>query len=465
LRPPVVIALVLLGTSLRLAGLLFNGQHDLDVLIFDWGSAVWTSGIGTAFSGVYGAFMYGILGLAAGAAELIPRFWWAPIKLFEVGTELAILVVLALLLPAGRRHWALWLYWLNPWFILHGAWQGFMDGPHTLFGLLALLVIERIQRVRLRWLLVGVLVGSSAMLKPQGLAYWVLPLAIYCAICLVRGSAIPAFWAGLGGSLALGAAIALVALSGGDPTQIPASYIVDAQVMPALCNNCVGVWRPITGLLQSSFGETGPAYMLVLPAAWDALLNSLGIGLAYAAIAVSCLVVALRSRSPGFVLVAGAVIVPQIATHAHINHTYAGMVLMLPWVIGRSVATRLWMLVVAVLFYAHLAAYQLGRSVVLPEYVPLHESGRRLFAMVQAAAPLHSDPLLAFQSMANQVVSLLAPVEPVVTFLSIVEFVAIVVLLVQLPIWPRVEGLADAIRLRSAWFSRGSVAVRRQHER
>src|SRR6266849_4754354 len=102
-------------------------------------------GLGPAFAGVYGVLSYALFGTAAQGVTLIPRFWWAPYKLLEIGSEAGILACLWFLLPPGRRFWALPFFWLNPWFVLHGAWQGFWDGPYTLFGLLALVILRMVR--------------------------------------------------------------------------------------------------------------------------------------------------------------------------------------------------------------------------------------------------------------------------------------------------------------------------------
>ena len=171
----------MLGLVLRLSGLLFNGMHDLDQILFEWGSGVRVLGIARSFVENYGVFSYALYGIAVAMAEQVPRFWWAPYKLMEVSFESLVLLALYLALPAGRKKFAFILYWLNPWFILHGAWQGFWEGPSTLCAWLAVLSLGKVRQEKLAWVLAGVTLMTGAMFKPQGLVYFVIPVGIYWA--------------------------------------------------------------------------------------------------------------------------------------------------------------------------------------------------------------------------------------------------------------------------------------------
>ena len=136
------IALFLLGIALRLPGLLFNGMADVYQILLEWGAAVHHLGLVDAFGINYGILSYAAFGVAEAAAEWMPRFWWAPYKLLVIAFDAgACLSLLTLVEPRDRR-WLLVLVWLNPWFVLHGAYYGFWEGPHLLFGLLAVTALR-----------------------------------------------------------------------------------------------------------------------------------------------------------------------------------------------------------------------------------------------------------------------------------------------------------------------------------
>ena len=159
----VLIGLFVLGLLLRLPGIFFNGQLDLDTLIFLWGTAVKQLGLGAGFQENYGPFSFAVYGISASLAEQLTRFWWLPYKVIEIALEIGLLVVLYQLLTEERKRWTLIVYWLNPWFILHGAWQGFWEGAHTLCALLAVVVLVRTKQPRRAWLTVGALLMAGVV--------------------------------------------------------------------------------------------------------------------------------------------------------------------------------------------------------------------------------------------------------------------------------------------------------------
>ena len=125
-----------LGLAARLAGIFFNAVSDIYQMLLEWGFTVWRDGVVDAFSVNYGIFSYALFGVAASAADVAPRFWWAPYKLIILAFDVAVLVVLCRLVPPEKRKLVLVLFWLNPWFVLHEAHHGFWEAPHILFGLL-----------------------------------------------------------------------------------------------------------------------------------------------------------------------------------------------------------------------------------------------------------------------------------------------------------------------------------------
>ena len=269
------LVLVALGLALRLAGLLFKGTHDLDQLVLEWGAGVTQNGLGHTPIIIYGVLSYVFHGLAFFLAEPVPRFWWAPQKFFEILAEAGIFATIFHLLPTERRKAAIWFYWLNPFFILSGAWDGFWDAPHTLAALLAILIIRRSKNARAGWLGAGAVLAAGAMFKPQGLIYFIVPLVLYLIFdALARRRLAHLLWIGAGGLVTFGVAEVCLITIGGDPMAIPHSYLI-GDIMPNLCNSCISIWRPVTRLLQTVLGQTGALYELRLPGPISLILDKL----------------------------------------------------------------------------------------------------------------------------------------------------------------------------------------------
>ena len=186
-RVVVTTALIGLGLALRLPGLALNGIADVFQMILDWGFDVVGLGHAGGFDINYGILSYAVFGWAADLSEAMPRFWWAPYKGIVIVAEAIVLAALMALVPRSRRRAVLCLYWLNPWFILHGAYQGFWEGGYLLCGLLAVLGVGRIRDRRQAWAAVGVLLMASGMFKPQGLVYFVGPVGLFLGVEYLRG--------------------------------------------------------------------------------------------------------------------------------------------------------------------------------------------------------------------------------------------------------------------------------------
>ena len=154
------VILLCLGLVFRLAGLGFNGQYDLTEIIYDWGKNASLTGLGETFKGVYGPLSYLCAEWSYRFAELYPRFWWAFFKGLEVVFELGVCLLLGRIVGPRQRAWTLYLYWLNPWFIIHGGWHGFWDGPHTFFGLAAVVALNFRADWR-GWFLCGAMLMTS----------------------------------------------------------------------------------------------------------------------------------------------------------------------------------------------------------------------------------------------------------------------------------------------------------------
>ena len=464
------VGLFVVGLALRLPGLLFNGMGDLDQIMFEWGAGVNAYGLAAAFKYNYGLFSYVLYGLFYALAEHLPRFWWAPYKLTAIAFEVLVLAALYRLLPP-RWRWAAWgLYWLNPWFILHGAWQGFWEGPHVSMGLLAVLALRRFRDERLAWFVVGVCLMSSAMFKPQGLAYFVVPVALYLGVQLLGYGQPALLWYGGGVASVVAFGTAWIVLVGGKVTAIADNYLSAVGVMPNLCNGCVGGWRTVAWLLQRRLGQSGPTYELRLPAWFDTPLQTAAAVVTLVFLLLVCLRVALPAQQPLppygsgrpplliswlvrlraglqgllarvfgplgpaplapdyvllLVLAYASLTVSQIGTHAHINHTYTALVLLIPLVVGRRGLLAAWLAMVAVQFYAHLATYWLGRALVLPPFLPDPVAPQALLSAIQQAMAVQPyTGLLQFQGRVNDLIRATLPVESAIAGLSLVHAAA-----------------------------------------
>lgn len=535
LRPSATILLLglfLIGLGLRLPGLMFNGMRDLDEITFEWGCGVRELGLAAAFNENYGIFSYALYGICVTLAEQLPRYWWAPYKLMEISFEAAVLLALYTLLPAGRKHLALLTYWINPWFILHGAWQGFWDGPHTLLALIAVICLGWVRRVRLSWFLAGISLMASAMFKPQGLVHFVMPLGVYLGLQLLVNRRSPFVWFALGLLSALTLITVLLVAGGGDVLAIPSNYLTAARAMPKLCNDCINIWRPITRILQAVLGQSGrPTYRLWLPGSLYPLLHLLAFSAASALIVVFslripltqerqmscskaqltlfvriaglvtlllCTILLVMTMSPGqdawivaahqspryaltlgmlsliggvavfaasqiadlarrvlraiegisqpsvagtsrqalsphlgvlLILAFSSLVIAQVGTRAHIHHAYAGLVLLIPLAMASRRILLPWAAMVGIHFYSHLAVYQLGRSIVLPQWFIDYPPAQSLISQINAAlAGRTYDPLLQFQSSVNQLLTHYLPQEPIISLLSAAQFICFLII-------------------------------------
>lgn len=473
--PAWFIGLLLLGLALRLPGLLVNGMLDLDEIMLVWGAEVRMYGLAAAFKNNYGLFSYALYGVFFAIAEHMPRFWWLPYKLAEIYFEALILVALYVLSPVRWRWMTLLLYWLNPWFILHGAWQGFWEGPHTLAALLAVLTLRRLTDERVAWFLVGALLMTSAMFKPQGLAYFVVPMVLYLGIQLVRAWHPGLVWFTAGVSSIVVASTVWLVLLGGRVTALLDNYLSAVRVMPHLCNGCVSIWRTVAVLLQGPFNLSGPTYALEFPAWLETPLHGLAALLSLVLLVLVALRLPLTPQQPfGFrdpavrnvltgviarlietlqrllawvfrpplavatqdappyrvlllVLALASLIVSQFGTRAHINHTYTALVLLIPLIVNQGRLLAVWIIMIGIQFYAHLAIYRIGRPAVLPEFLRDPAPVQPLVESINAA--LATQPyqhLLQLQDRLNHIIMGRLPEEPIISILAFVHFVCAV---------------------------------------
>lgn len=440
------------GLALRLPGLLFNGMYDLEQTVLQWGASVAERGLGPSFGENYGFLSYLAYGAAAEIALEIPRFWWAPVKAMELGAEIGVLGVLLWLVPAAQRFTVLVLYWLNPWFILHGAWQGFWEGPHVLAALIGVACVARVQRRWLAWGGLGFLIATSWMFKPQGLIQLGVPIGIHLAVDLLRTGGARVFWF-TGGALVfvvLGTA-GLVA-DGAHWLAIPRNTLSASGSMPNLCNECLNLWHPVSTGLMLVLGQQGLTYHLVLPGAALAALHLLAAAVTLGAIVVFSWRLPAPEIAPPqwtllLVMAFASLVVSSFGTMAHVNHGYTAAVLLVPFAAADRRIRRPWLLLIGISLLAHLTTFGVGRARVMPELYTDHPPARALIAAIEGAVG-EARGLVLLQHRVQRFLHAWIPLEPTLTLLSLGHFGCAVWLVRELfrsaargagdaPPWPR----------------------------
>jgi hypothetical protein len=517
------VSILCLGLFLRLAGLFFSGMHDVDQIVLQWGGNVVQYGIGQIPIKTYGVLSYFFHGLAFAGAEIMPRFWWAPHKCFEVLFEAGILYALLVMAPQRRKQ-ILYLYWLNPLFILHGAWWGYWDGPYVFFGLMAPVCLRLVPRRSWAWILAGGTLTMSALFKPQGLIYFIVPMLICLALLFMLTRRSELWWCVFGGALVFLVTSLAFLLAGGDASSIPLSYFIGG-IMANLCNTAINIWWAFSKGMMVILGQEGRVYQLELPYLIQRLLDFSALAVVIALIAWFSLRLALpadiarllarwvksaclknpiriagamvllasmaglfRHSAPentslimgyyspfyfatiitgicvgggglvvpskigetlkravvfflgpipeasptvasGFcaraicLLILGfaALVIPQFGTRAHMNHTYAALVLLLPLGGGNRKFMMAWIGMCLIQLYGNLAVYQLGSCSALPvrNTAGYAEIAQQLLVNIN---PNQYPSLLQVQSAVSRFISHAFPIEPVLSILGITQF-------------------------------------------
>ena len=453
--------LFLIGLGLRLPGLLFNGVADIFQMILDWGFNVRALGLAKGFDINYGILSYAVFGVAAAVGEEIPRLWWAPYKLAAILFEIGVLGALLGIVGSDRKRPLIWMYWLNPWFILHGAYQGFWEGAYMLLGLMAVLVLGRVRNEKLAWRLAGSLLMASGMVKPQGLVHFAGPLALFLGVEFLRGRRVPlrSFLIGLAAVVLLTSLF--IWFNGGSPLALPHNYGYAFTTMPNLSNGGPNGWRFFSYVYMTMIGQAGEVYNLRPPRLVVAALS----GLAGVISLVIMLAFSLRVRLSGhdghvagsqgaarwspfgvtaarhspyylsfLILTLGSLVMSQFGVRAHINHTYGATVLLIPLVLVNRGLLLWWVVMVAIQGVAHLAQYGLGTTALIPPdsaHVNYPYAGTLIARVKELSAYQSPDALLAFHEAANQALSTLASPSSI-SILSLVMFGCVCVIISKL---------------------------------
>ncbi|HUF48516.1 MAG TPA: hypothetical protein VMM93_11925 [Vicinamibacterales bacterium] len=438
--PRAWLLLIAVGLLLRLPGLLVGGMADVYEFILDWGADVRALGLGPGFSINYGALSFACFGLVARLAEEIPRFWWLPYKGAVIVSEAAVLAALLHLSPKRMVPWVLFGFWCNPWFIMHGAYQGFWDGAHLAAALGAVVVVRRWPSAA-GWATAGALLLVSWQFKPQGLIHFAAPVGLWLGLVAWRGQRLPllVYAAGFVGAAAM-LSLAL-ALTGGSLLALLENFR-SSSGDARWSNGGVSIWRFAAFVYMQAQGIPGEVHTLRLPLLW------LGAGTVVAAGVTGGVLFAIAKRLANdagrggwpsaaalyVMLAAGALVVSQFGTRAHINHSHGALVLLLPLLAGHRGAQVAWVGAVAIQAVAHVARYGLGAAVLLP---PDHvierygHAGAIADAVRTVPAATSPDAILRIQAATNEVLAAL-PGPGAVSWLSLPMGVAAVWLTVAL---------------------------------
>ena len=466
-----LIALFVVGLTLRLPGVLFNGVADIYQMVLDWGFDVRALGLARAFDINYGVLSYAVFGAVARLAEEMPRFWWAPYKLAVVLFEVGVLAVLVQLVRPAERTLVTWLYWLNPWVILHGGFLGFWEGAYLLCALWGIVALRRIRSDGAAWLACGALLMCSAMLKPQGLVHFVGPLGLYLAVRSMRGSTRPLQGYGMGVAAVVVSVSLLLWLAGGSALGVYHNYAFTFTTMPNLSNGGPNLWRLASFAMMEVLGQTGEVSDLRPGRIWVA-------GLSLVATAVSGAVLLLfASRMAGptqateprhawsarlhavlpratvelpppaaalLFLVIGALVMSQFGVRAHINHSYGATVLLIPFVAANRRLRPWWVVIVGIQALAELSTYGLGSTLLIPPPAALsnYPHATVLIEAVRGLAAFREpDALLRAHETINGWLGRLAN-SSVISIVSLAMFVCTIGILREL--WRQLAGGVSA---------------------
>lgn len=444
------IQLFVLGLALRVPGLLFNGMADLYQILLEWGASVVRDGLVDAFAINYGIFSYALFGIAAWAADLVPRFWWAPYKIIILAFDVAVLIALLRIVPAERRTAVVFLYWLNPWFVVHEAYHGFWEGPHILFGLLAVLAAMRIERIEWRWGAIGASLACSAMFKPQGLVHFLGPLGLFLLIqaampglqsktppayvrrVLPFGAAAALLWYVTGAASVVIAISLAIVVVGGPPFALVENYRSAMTVMAGISNGGPGIWRFVAFVYMLVTGQHQTIPFVKMPRVLIAAISAIAAVVTF--ILQISLAVRIRPQDSDRtsrpipvlgVLAFGSLVMSQFGVRAHINHSYGAMVLLIPFAVSHTSLRTPWIAMCAVLGLSHVLVFGLGHAALLPpeHLFDSYPAAARLIEQI-TSLPAYTVPdwPLRVQLSVNHAIGAL-PGETMVSLLSIGVFV------------------------------------------
>jgi hypothetical protein len=325
------VALFLLGLGIRVFSVPYMGTLDINTIL-SWGRGVNDVGLPHAYGGIYFPIEWQLSAVAVFASRHLDVSAVASRKAITLAFDLGAVVLLVLLLRAWRldSRYAL-IYWLHPYFVLLVI-LGYLD-PHIGCSILACLLILARVPGRTGFLAAGLPLALAFMMKPQAIGLVAaIPLLVLMAILMNpehrRENLQPLLL--LVAPLAVFAGYSLYFdLGGAQLNTIAHTYTPSelARQSESLSANIPNFWWPVALALR----DGGPAYAVTEPT----VLNPISQSAAILAL-VAALTVVVRARpviGSREVLLAFAftgLIIPMVATHAHENHLYLGLLLCIP---------------------------------------------------------------------------------------------------------------------------------------
>jgi hypothetical protein len=365
--------LLLLGLGIRLYFLPYLGTNDMTVEL-GWGRAVRDVGLAHAYSGIYFPIEWQLNAAAVHAGELgISTF--SAIKAITLAFDIGALAMLALLL----RMWGLderysLVYWIHPYFLLLFI-LGYVDA-HLGFCVLACIVILTRWPRSAGFLAAGIPLALAFLMKPQAIGL----VAVIPTLVLVTVVLNPSRWREnlrplllLVAPAVLFAAYSIYLDQGGAGLTTLAHTYSPAELTresSGLTGRMTNFWYPVAMILRHDGAEI---YTVSRPA-----LDTVG-GAAGALIITGALVAMARARpvigarEVLFAFLFAAMTVPMVATHAHENHLYLGLLLSIVAVAKSPYARSLnWALqgLLAAQFLNIFAVYRFGINQVSTDLGP-----------------------------------------------------------------------------------------------
>ena len=347
-------------------GLFFYGNHNFETYKV-WGNGTRVNGLADTFAGGYGPISYLIMAIADYLGSFNPSVWWWPYKGANLIFEILILYLFIKLFPKEKIEVTL-LYWLNPWFLIPGAWQGFWDAAFGFFVLLTVFIMDEIKKGnKYRFYLGGIIFSLAGLIKPQIIA----PISILVLIFLLKHFfklKFREFFMFCLGFLMIPVLFNLYFfLHAKGLFFLWVAYKSFMNYMPYLVNSEINIWHTLTRIIMGMNNIPGPIYSLsTLTFPYNLIEKA-----AQIAYFILLLLYVLKSKidqEKHYFLKAftfAFILMPQILTRSHAYHFYPAALLTVPLIVISKSKTLflLWSLNVFAHFYNIYWQYGMGNAI------------------------------------------------------------------------------------------------------
>lgn len=365
----IILFLIIIGFILRFAGIFFNGNHNFDTYR-EWGYNTKTKGLAHAYNGSYGPITYLIMGFTDTLASATPQIWWMPYKAANLLFEVLILFVLFKFLPKHKLE-VIFMYWLNPWFIISGSWAGFWDAAFLFFILLSLVYLD--YREKRNFFVAGLMLGTSFCIKPQTVAA-LSAMAVYFLVYKLLKFKFKEFLQFSAGTLLPFFIFSFYFfINAIGSTFLLQEYSRIRLYMPYLVNSEINIWHTVTRIVMFYQNLTGPVYILNTTTYPYNIIEKAGY-IIFLLLLVFYFVNSLAKKTDRYKLfftkslTLPFILMPQILTKSHVNHFYSATILLIPLIIETK-DRRLyifWVISITIHFFNIFTMYGFGRSIINP---------------------------------------------------------------------------------------------------